>query len=73
MLTVVHYDLYLLIKGVNQKLQSRRVEGSKGERPNCSDVGIHMQHCQAQEADPNQPRQACKQPQDVSENAICLL
>ena len=65
--------LYLLIKGVDQKLQPRRVEGSKGQRPDCSDVGIHMQYCQAQEADPNQPWQACKQPQYVSENAVCLL
>ena len=69
MLTVVHYQLYLLVEGVDQKLQPSRVERCKGEGPDCSDVGIHMQYCQAQEADPNQPRQACKQPQYVSENA----
>ena len=65
MLTVVHYQLYLLVEGVNQKLQPRRVEGSKGERPDCSDIGINMEYCQAQEVDPDQPRKACKQPQNV--------
>ncbi len=70
MLTVMHGQFYLLIEGVNQKLQPRRVEGSKGERPDCPDVGIHMQYGQAEEADPDHPRQACKQPQNVSENAL---
>ncbi len=72
MLTVVHCHLYLLVEGVNQKLQSRRVEGSKGQRPDCSNISIHMQYCQAQEVDPDQPRQACKQPQHVSEHACSM-
>lgn len=53
------HDVHLVIEVVNEEVQAGRVEGGESERPHCSDVGVHMQCCQAEEAAPDEPCNLC--------------
>lgn len=52
----------LVVEGVNQELQARGVERGEGKGTHCLHVGIHMQRCEAEKADPDQPWHLCTQP-----------
>lgn len=55
-----------MVEGVHDELQARRVERGEGKGTHCLDVGIHMQRCEAEKANPDQQWHLCTQASQAS-------